>query len=59
MNVDFRPNYAGERAKVLGIIQIVCGILSIVFQVVSIIILAGFFPVGHGIWGGVFVSCQL
>lgn len=55
---EWRPNYAGRCARILGVIQLMCGILSIVLQVISIVVLAGFYFVGHGIWAGIFVSCN-
>ena len=53
---NVRPGFASQTAKVLGIAQIIFGVLLIVLQVASIVYLAGFMFVGHGIWTGIIVS---
>lgn len=49
-------NLACKQMKVLGIMQIICGIVAFIFNAVAIGINAGAAFVGHGFWCGVFVS---
>ena len=51
-----RPDFATQTAKVLGIMQIIFGILLITLHVGCIIEFTTMMVVGHGIWTGIIVS---
>lgn len=46
-------HYPSKHARVLGIIQIVCGLVAIALGIGSIFAMSLLYFVGHGIWGGV------
>ena len=51
-----RQTFATQTAKVLGIMQIIFGILLITLHVGCIIEFTISMVIGHGIWTGIFVS---
>ena len=50
------PNYSSRSSLILGSTQIAIGILCIIFNAVAIGTDAPEAIIGHGIWGGIFVS---
>ena len=53
-----RPGFASHSAKVLGSIQVVIGVVCVMFQIMGIILHAGLARAGEGIWAGVMVSTE-
>lgn len=59
-NAPYQPppfNYATQQSLTLGVIQIICGVLSIIFNTVLIIYSKDYYDAGdsgYGIWCGVF-----
>ena len=51
-------DYEGKKAKIFGIIQVVCGILAFVVNIALLSISSAGGYSGAGIWGGIMVSGQ-
>lgn len=51
-------NLACTQTKVLGIIQVTCGGLAMLFNIIGFPVHASLAEVGHGFWCGCFVSAE-
>ena len=51
--------YDGGQSKVAGIILIIVGALSIIFNIIALVVTEVIAFVGHGFWCGTVVSCSL